>query len=75
MGTFLIWLIASFLIAIIGQERKIGYWGLFFCCLLLSPIIGLIIGLTSAKNKTYGDYELELLQQHSLLEKCSGREN
>lgn len=69
MGIFLSWLTISFIVAIIGKDRKIGYWGLFFCCLLLSPLFGLVIGMTSSRTKSLNDYELELLQQHTLMEK------
>lgn len=30
-----------------GQNKSIGYWGVFFLSLILSPLIGLIIGLAS----------------------------
>ncbi|MDR1347504.1 MAG: hypothetical protein LBJ63_03610 [Prevotellaceae bacterium] len=43
-------LIISFVIPLLGVNRRIGYgWGLFFC-LFLSPIIGLIIILCSKKK-------------------------
>lgn len=47
MLIFFIWLILSFVIAGAASDKSIGYWGGFFCCLLLSPIIGLIIILVS----------------------------
>lgn len=49
--SILVWLLICALVALLGQNRKIGYgWGLFFC-LLLSPLIGLIIILCSQKKK------------------------
>lgn len=66
---FIAWLILSFAVASLGSSRKIGYWGLLLLSLLLSPLIGLIIGLVSEKLKTGDDYEKELLQVHSLFDK------
>ncbi len=43
-----LWIGLSFLVALTGNEKKIGYWGVFFLSLLLSPLIGLIIGLVSS---------------------------
>jgi hypothetical protein len=42
--------IISALVALLGQNRKIGYGWSFALCLFLSPIIGLIIILFSKKN-------------------------
>jgi len=47
---FILQIIISALVALIGKDRKIGYlWG-FLLCLFLSPIIGLIIILCSKKK-------------------------
>ncbi len=44
------WLILCFFVALLGNNRNIGYgWGLFFC-IIFSPIIGLIIILCSKKK-------------------------
>jgi len=50
MPQFLILVIISALVALIGQNRKIGYGWSFVFCLFLSPIIGLIIILCSKKK-------------------------
>lgn len=44
--------IISALVALLGQNRKIGYGWSFVLCLFLSPIIGLIIILCSKKKNT-----------------------
>lgn len=36
-----------FIIALIGTNRKFGYWGYFFCSLFLTPIVGSIVLLGS----------------------------
>lgn len=46
----LVLVIISALVALLGQNRKIGYGWSFALCLFLSPIIGLIIILFSKKN-------------------------
>lgn len=47
MGIFIFYLILCFLVASTGANKPIGYWGVFLWSLLLSPLIGLIIGLVS----------------------------
>jgi hypothetical protein len=39
-----------FCIALIGTNRKFGYWGYFFCSLFLTPLIGAIVLLGSDKR-------------------------
>lgn len=51
MIVVIIWIGLSFLVALTGSGKKVGYWGVFFLSLLLSPLIGLIIGLVSGKTK------------------------
>ena len=45
IGFLIFWLLLSFCVGILGNEKKIGYWGVVLCSILLSPIVGLIIGL------------------------------
>ncbi len=37
----------SFFIALLGMNRKWGFWGYFFCSLLLGPLIGILLVLAS----------------------------
>ncbi len=47
---FLLWYILSLVISMnIGKKRKIGEEWSFFFCMILSPVIGIIITLASAK--------------------------
>jgi hypothetical protein len=39
-----------FCLALIGTNRKFGYWGYFFCSLFLTPLIGSIVLLGSDKR-------------------------
>jgi hypothetical protein len=52
MEHFVILLVLSALVGLLGKDRKIGYGWSFALCLFLSPIIGLIIILLSKKNNT-----------------------
>jgi len=53
----LIFIILSLIIALFGTDRKFGFWGYFFCSLLLTPAMGLIILLASDKKKRSPDAE------------------
>lgn len=39
-----------FIVALIGTNRKFGYWGYFFCSLFFTPPIGALILLGSDKR-------------------------
>jgi len=44
---FILWIVFSIVIGLVGSNRKIGFAGGFFLSLLLSPVIGLIVVLMS----------------------------
>lgn len=41
---------ASVLIALLGINRTMGFWGYFFASLLLTPVMGLLLLLTSGSK-------------------------
>lgn len=43
-------LLLSFIVGLLGRDRKFGFWGYFFASLLLTPVIGLILVLASDKK-------------------------
>lgn len=45
------YIIICALVAISGNGKNVGYWGVFFISLFLSPVIGLIVGLVSSRKK------------------------
>lgn len=51
------WIILSFIIAFIGSDRKIGYFGTLVLSLLLSPIIGAIFALASQRVSNTTTYK------------------
>jgi Short C-terminal domain len=61
MGIFIIWIIFSFIVASLGSNRRIGFWGALFCSLILSPLIGLIVTLFS-KDIADEKHKQEMLQ-------------
>jgi hypothetical protein len=42
MEYVLIYVVFCFLVALIGRNRKLGFWGYLFFSILLTPIVGLI---------------------------------
>lgn len=40
--TAILWIVASWLIGMLGMQKKFGFWGLFFGSLLFSPMIGFV---------------------------------
>jgi hypothetical protein len=57
MTIAIIYVVLSFVIALLGIDRKFGFWGYFFCCIALTPIIGLIVLLGSDRR-------------HKIIDKC-----
>jgi hypothetical protein len=50
MEFFILAVILSALVALLGKDRKIGYGWSFLLCIFISPVIGLIIILFSKKK-------------------------
>lgn len=44
----------SFIVAPIGKNKKVGFWGTFLWSLLLTPFLGLFIALGSAQKNPIG---------------------
>ncbi len=60
MGIFFAWIILSFVVGFVGNDRKIGFGGAFFISLILSPLIGLIFALMS-KTEEDEKYKQKIL--------------
>ena len=50
IGILVFWILLSFGVGIVGNGKKVGYWGVFWWSVLLSPIVGLIVGLVSPQQ-------------------------
>jgi hypothetical protein len=37
-------------IAVIGRRNKFGFWGYFFCSLVVTPLIGLLLILATERR-------------------------
>jgi uncharacterized membrane protein len=46
----LIWIALSFACAVILEKKNTGFWGTFGICLLLSPLLGVIIAVSSGNR-------------------------
>lgn len=58
----IIWLALSFLVAWMGSERKVGFWGALILSLLLSPLVGFIITILS-KTLEQERREMRMLEE------------
>ena len=47
----IIYIFISYLIALMGKNRKFGFYGYLFLSILLSPIIGLLLVIASDSKK------------------------
>ncbi|MHB8522431.1 MAG: hypothetical protein ACYDH9_16955 [Limisphaerales bacterium] len=44
-----LYVMLSIVVAFLGRHRMFGFWGYFFCSLLLTPILGLLFVIASGK--------------------------
>ena len=44
----ILWVAVSYFIALIGRNRRFGFFGTFLVSLLLSPLVGILVVLASA---------------------------
>src|SRR5690606_22012552 len=71
MGIFFGWILLSFVGGMVGSGRKIGFWGGFLVSLLLSPLVGIIVALSS-KSVSTDNAEKELVKQSQEQTKALG---
>lgn len=55
LGILLIVVILSAIVALMGINRKLGFWGYFFASMLLSPLVGLFLVLASDPRRPGAD--------------------
>lgn len=73
------WIILSFIVAIIGNDRKIGYWGTLLLSLIFSPIVGALFAISSPRkldlrNLKKCPYCAEYIRVDAVICKYCGRE-
>jgi hypothetical protein len=47
----LFWVVGSLIVALLGINRKFGFWGYFFFSLIFTPILGILLVLASDPRK------------------------
>jgi hypothetical protein len=47
---FVLWLVFSLLVGMIGSGKSIGFWGAFLISIFLSPLIGFIVAIASSSK-------------------------
>lgn len=45
------WVFLSFVCGLVLEGKNTGFWGTFFLCLILSPLLGVIISATSGNKE------------------------
>jgi hypothetical protein len=63
----------SLLVAQMSKEKDIGFWTLFACSLLLTPLVGLIIGLFAKKKQKEGEVIMPSPEQESFLSRFTSK--
>jgi hypothetical protein len=56
----LIYVVGCLLVALLGTNRKLGFWGYLFFSLLLTPLVGLITVLASDTHRVGKGWRLSL---------------
>ena len=74
MGIFLMWILLACIVGAIASDKAMGFWGGFLWSFFLSPVIGIIIVLTS-KSKFQQQQENQMMhnqvQQTQVLSQLS----
>lgn len=52
--TYVAYVAVCILIGIAGMRRKFGFWGYFFGSVLMTPVIGLLLVISSDPRKPSG---------------------
>jgi hypothetical protein len=43
------YILGALIVGCLGRRRMFGFWGYFFCSLLLTPVLGLLFVIASGK--------------------------
>lgn len=49
--TLVIWVVAAWVVAMLGREKRFGFFGNFLIAFLFSPLVGAIVLLASDDRK------------------------
>src|SRR5262245_31391831 len=74
MLIYLLYIILCLLIGYFGKHKKFGFWGHFFCSLLLTPVIGALLVVASDDQRKRAQMETELEKTSAKLRQREGIE-
>jgi len=58
-----VFIVLAYFIGFLGRNRKLGFWGHFFCSLLLTPVIGLLLIAATDPVKDKDQEEIKTLKE------------
>jgi len=53
LGMVALYVLTCWMLGLVGRKKILGFWGLFLASIFLTPIIGLLLLLTSKKKLGY----------------------
>ena len=68
----------AYLVGFLGRNRRLGFWGHFFCSLLLTPVIGILLIVATEPVKDIDKEKEEiksLKEQIKALKETSSTDN
>jgi len=51
IGLILIYLFICYIVALMGRNRKFGFWGYLFLSIFMTPLVGIIFVIASDKQE------------------------
>jgi hypothetical protein len=57
VGLITLYLILSYFVALMGKNRKFGFWGYFFLSILATPLVGLLTVISSYPKSSLKEIE------------------
>jgi len=57
IALIIIYIFLAYLVALIGQNRRFGFWGYLFLSILATPIVGLLTVLSSYPKSSLKEIE------------------
>jgi hypothetical protein len=53
LGIVALYVLTCWIVGLMGRKKILGFWGLFLTSIFLTPVIGLLLLLTSKKKQGY----------------------
>ena len=55
VGVSISLVVISFIFGFLGRNKKMGFWGIFFATMFMTPLVGAILLIVCAKNEPVTD--------------------